>query len=423
MESQNAAIAGHTLPSESPSDSRVDFHIAFGSPAFFKANVALFAAGFVTFALLYCVQPLLPLLSSDFHLRPVTASLAISVSTAALAVSLLLISTISDSFDRKKLMGYSLTIASVLAVISGLMPGFSGVLVLRALEGFALSGLPAVAMAYLSEEIEPKSLGTAMGLYVGGTAFGGMSGRLISGILSDFFAWRVSVVAIGTLGLAACALFWWLLPESKYFKRQPIRTISLFRLAADQIRDSALRPLFLIGMLLMGVFVTIYNYIGFRLLAPPVNLDQSVIAYLFIVYIVGVVSSTFAGRLANRIGKRRALMAMVALMLASIVLTLSGQLSLIILGVAGATFGFFGGHSVASSWVSQGARTSRALASALYLFSYYFGSSVLGSLNGIVWQTGRWPGVVAVLGALLIVALMILTRVESEAHASIADSI
>ena len=76
-------------------------------------------------------------------------------------------------------------------------------------------------------------------------------------------------------------------------------------------------------------------------------------------------------------------------------------------GVALFTFGFFGAHSVASSWVGRRALQARALASACYLTAYYAGSSVMGTLSGVLWESHRWPGVAACLGLLLLAALAI----------------
>ena len=53
------------------------------------------------------------------------------------------------------------------------MPTWHGVLVMRALIGLCLSGLVAVAMTYISEEIHPQVLGFTMGLYIAGNAIGG----------------------------------------------------------------------------------------------------------------------------------------------------------------------------------------------------------------------------------------------------------
>ena len=52
-----------------------DAFITHGTPAFWRANLALFASGFATLALLYCVQPLLPVLSTAFGVGAAASSL------------------------------------------------------------------------------------------------------------------------------------------------------------------------------------------------------------------------------------------------------------------------------------------------------------------------------------------------------------
>jgi MFS transporter, YNFM family, putative membrane transport protein len=280
-------------------------------------------------------------------------------------------------------------------------------LVVRGLEGITLSGLPAIAMTYLSEEIESRSLGFAMGLYVSGTAFGGMTGRLLTAVISDLSTWRMAVFSMGGLGLVASIIFWYALPASKHFVPQPLRIGSFFRSATHQFSDRVLPWLFLMGFLLMGAFVTVYNYIGYRLMAPPYHFSQTFVGLLFSTYLVGIFSSTWAGRLADKFGKASVLWTMVITMFAGVLFTLAESLVWVVLGVTVCTFGFFGGHSIASSWVAERAKPSRAQASSLYLFAYYEGSSLIGSLTGFAWGQGGWFAVVTVLALLLATALAV----------------
>jgi MFS transporter, YNFM family, putative membrane transport protein len=100
-------------------------------------------------------------------------------------------------------------------------------------------------------------------------------------------------------------------------------------------------------------------------------------------------------------------------------MTLPNNLWLTILGVGAITIGFFGGHSIASSWVGLRAETAKAQASALYLFFYYAGSSVAGSIGGWAFTLGAWPGEAAFLGAMSALALVValkLARVPPPAH-------
>ena len=53
------------------------------------------------------------------------------------------------------------------------------------------------------------------------------------------------------------------------------------------------------------------------------------------------------------------------------------------------------------------ATNNRAHATALYLFAYYLGSSVLGSLGGVVFGTAGWTGTVIAVAAALAIALVI----------------
>jgi YNFM family putative membrane transporter len=355
--------------------------IELGTPAFLRTMLALFAAGFATFALLYYVQPLMPVFSDGFGVGPVGASLSLSLATSLLAVSMLVASTVSEVVGRKPVMVVSLLASAVLTILWALLSHWPTLLVVRALTGVTLSGLPAVAMAYVGEEMHPRSVGLAMGLYISGSGLGGMAGRLVTGVVSDFWGWRAAALVIGLLGLLCAAAVWRGLPASRNFRAREPRLAPLLWAFGAHLQDRVLALLFLEGFLLMGSFATIYNYIGYRLLAPPFSLSQTSVGLIFAIYLLGVISSTSTGALATRLGRARVLPATLALMLAGTVLTLSDRLWLIILGIAVLTIGMFGSHSIASSWVGLRARYAKAQASSLYLFAYYLGSSVLGSLG------------------------------------------
>jgi YNFM family putative membrane transporter len=381
--------------------------IRAGSPVFRHTNLALLCAGFSTFALLYCVQPLLPVFSRQFDVAPAEASMALSVTTVLMAVSLLAAGSLSEAWGRKGMMVTAMVAAALLNMLTAAMPAWHGVLAVRALEGIALSGLPAIAMAYLSEEMHPRSVSLAMGLYVSGSGLGGMAGRLVTAVLTDLTNWRIAIATLGALGLVSAAIFAWSLPPSRHFRPRPLSPWTLASGFAGHFRDAGLRWLFVEGFLLMGSFVTVYNYIGYRLLAPPYNLSQSVVGSVFSVYLVGVASSTWCGGLAGRLGRQRVFWVTVAVMLSGALLTLAHNLVPMIAGIVLLTFGFFGAHSVASGWIGARARQARAQAAALYLFFYYLGSATIGSIGGLFWSHAGWPGVVGLIACLLLAALTI----------------
>ncbi len=378
-----------------------------GTPRFTRTAMALFAAGFATFALLYCVQPMMPMLSHAFGINAAESSLILSLSTITLAVGLLITGPISDAIGRKPVMVASLLAAALFTVGSALAPSWESVLLMRSMVGLALSGVAAVAMTYLSEEIHPHHLGLAMGLYIGGNAIGGMSGRLLSGVLVDYLSWHSVLGLMGGLALLAALLLWRFLPDSQHFRPRQLRPRGLVQGYAMHFRDAGLPWLFLQGFLLMGSFVTLFNYIGYRLLAPPFQLSQTMVGLLAVVYLSGIYSSAQVGVLADRFGRRRVFWVVISLMLAGIALTLFDQLPMVLMGMLLFTFGFFGAHSVASSWIGRRARQARGQASSLYLFSYYLGSSIAGTLGGFFWHAAGWDGVGLFIASLLLISLAV----------------
>lgn len=385
-----------------------------GSAGFRFANIALFAAGFATFSSLYSVQPLMPVFSDSFGVSAAESSLSLSVTTGVLAFTLFVAGLMSEAIDRKWLMGASLIVSALLSIAAAFSPGWHTLLAARALEGSALGGVPALAIAYLSEEVRTSDLGFAMGLYISGSAVGGMSGRVLAGAMADVGGWRVAMASIGGIGLLCAAAFVYLLPASTNFTAR--RGLGLAAHVAPlrrHLRHGALPWVFLCGFLLMGSFVTIYNYIGYRLAAPPFSLSQTAIGAIFVVYLLGIVASTVFGRLADRSGRVPMLAIAIGLMCLGLALTLPAHLGAIIAGVALLTVGFFAGHSVASGWVGVLAETGKGHAAGLYLLAYYLGSSVVGSLGGVFWERYGWPGVaamIALLMALGVVATIRLTQ-------------
>ncbi|MFC5526081.1 MFS transporter [Rhodanobacter ginsengisoli] len=393
-------------PAAAPSAER----IRHGTPAFRRTNLALFAAGFATFGLLYCVQPLMPEFSRDYAVSAATSALSLSLTTGVLAFAMLFAGALSDAWGRKSVMVASLLSSAVLVLVTALMPDWSALLLVRALLGLTLSGLPAVAMTYLSEEMHADSIGLGMGLYISGSAVGGMGGRLITGVLADFLGWRFGVGVVGLIGVLAGLIFWRALPPSRHFVAQPLHWRTVLGRFGGMFRDRGLPWLFAEGFLLLGAFVTVYNYLGYRLLAPPYNLSQATVGLIFGIYLVGTFSSAWMGHLAGRLGRRRVLWSAFALMLAGVALTLMHGLAPIMLGIVAVTFGFFGGHSIVSSWVGRRAGAARAQAASVYLFCYYMGSSLAGASGGLFYAAFGWNGVALFVGALVLAGLLIALR-------------
>ncbi|MER5724956.1 MULTISPECIES: MFS transporter [Streptomyces] len=385
-----------------------------GGPGYRRMSFALFAAGIATFALLYSTQALLPAVSASFGATAGQASWTVSAATGALALCVLPLSALSERFGRRQMMTASLAVAVVIGMLVPFAPSIGWLIALRAVQGAALAGLPASAMAYLAEEVRPKALVAAIGLFVAGNSIGGMSGRILAGWVAQLWGWRVALGAIGLLAVACAVVFHLLIPRARNFSPASLNPKALARTVTGHLSDPLLRRLYAIGALFMTVFGAVYTVIGYRLVDEPFGLPQGVVGSIFLVYLVGTASSAAAGRLVARLGRRGALYLAVSTTAAGLLLSLADQLAAILAGLVLITAGFFAGHAVASSSVSRTATTGRAQASALYQSAYYLGSSAGGTLGAVAFHTGGWAGTVA-LGVLAVLGVLSITLFGSRA--------
>ncbi|HEY1575188.1 MAG TPA: MFS transporter [Pseudonocardiaceae bacterium] len=386
-----------------------------GTPEFVRISLAMCCAGLATFTTLYCVQALLPQLADRFQLTPATASLAVSVATAGLAVGVIPLTALSESVGRTPMMTAALFSSAVLGILVALSPTFGVLLVLRALQGLALAGLQAVAMTYLAEELHRDSLGVGMGLYIAGNGVGGMAGRLLGSLVSDAAGWRWALAVVGFVALACSVVFGLSVPPSARFRPRPLRLGALAGSVAKAVTDTGLLRLFAIGVLAMSCMVTVYNYLAFRLLRAPFHLSPSLVGLIFVVYLAGSASATAAGRLADRFGRRRTMWPAAVVLLAGVALLVPDHLAVVVPGLVVFTAGFFAVHALASAWVGARSSTLRVQGSAIYLACYYLGSSVGGSLGGLAYGAGGWPGVTWYVGALAILVLLGVVSLRSPA--------
>ncbi len=390
-----------------------------GSPAYRRTAVALFLAGVATFASIWTTQPLLPTLSQDFGVTPAQAALSVSGTTLALGLGLLVAGPLSDVRGRTWLVHGSLLATGLVGLVCAAAWSWESLLGLRTLQGFLLAGLPAVATAYLREEVHRSASAGIIGLYVGGTAFGGMLGRLLAAGLAELGGWRTAVAGVAVLVLVCAGLVRWLLPPSLQFTPAPARPADLLAQLVRQLRDPVLLGLYAIGALLMGAFVAVFNGIGFRLESPEFGLGTALAGLVFITYALGSVSSTVAGRWSSRpAGPRPVVPVAIVVAALGVLLTLAGSLPVVVAGVGVLVVGFFAAHGVASGWVAARASLGvggPGLAASLYLLAYYAGASSAGAAAGWAWSNRGWPGVAGLaLGlmaaALLVAAALVRTR-------------
>ena len=377
-----------------------------GTAIYRRASFALLFGGLATFNLLYCVQPIMPVFSREFGVGADESALSLSLSTAVLAFSLLFAAPLADRIGRKPLMLGSITTSALLLLVGSMLDNWSAFLATRALLGLSLSGLPAVAMTYLVEEIEPAATNAAMGFYIGGNALGGVLARLMNGAIADLISWRAALAVSGALGLVGSLIIWRMLPRSRVFVPHRRRSEPAIPLYRRHLGNPLVLLLLTEGALLSGSLVTACNLLGYRLVAAPFNLSVALTSLIFVAYVLGTPTTIIASRLASRAGSVKILTAGLCVMVCGIGLMISNSIVVVGAGLGMLTIGFFAAHSSASAMISASAAGGRSQAASLYLFSFYGGSGLISWIGGHVWIWGRWPAVSVYLFALVGVGLL-----------------
>lgn len=363
-------------------------------PAYGRLITAMFLVGVATFAQMYSTQPVLPEIAAEFGITASFAVLSVAATTLGVALGVLPWSYIADRLGTRRALIVALCAALLPGIAAPLMPTFELFVAMRFVEGLGLAGVPAIAVPFVLASVDARHGASAGAIYIAGTTAGGLSGRLLAAPVTEMIGWRPAVIVVMGLCAVATLGFILLLPDAA--RPAPVRVDirAIPRLLADP-RQVAI---YAIAFVSMGGFVSLYNYLGFRLSERPYELPPTIIGFVFVAYLAGTWSSALSGRLVPRWGRRVVAGLGAVVMAAGVFAMFAAPLPVVIAGVAVATAGFFAIHAVASGWAPASASSGKNQAGALYNLAYYAGSSVLGWATGFAYGTWGWPGVgVAVL--------------------------
>ncbi len=358
-----------------------------------RATGALAAGTVAAYAAMYVTQPLLPLLSAEFGLPPATAGLSVSAVVLAIAAGSFLAGPLSDALGRKTVMVGSLALLVLPTLGCAVARTFPQLVAWRAAQGLLIPGVTAVVVAWAGDHYAPGKIRTAVGAVIAASVAGGLLGRVASGMVAEHSGWRAAfvlsaaVTGAGALGMALE------LPGGGG-TGTPWRGAmgGMFR----HLRNRRLLGGFALGFCLFFAFIAIFTYLPYRLAAPPFRLPTDAIASAYLVYVAGIVVSPVAGRMAGRVAPERIMLAGLAVSALGVLVTLSGSLPALVLGLLVLVVGMFTAQAIGPSYVNENAREAKGGANALYLAFYYLGGTLGSWLPGLAWQRFGWGGVAAV---------------------------
>jgi len=385
-----------------------------------RIHVGVLAAGLCTFINLYPTQALLPTLAQEFGASLPHTGLTVTATLIAVALVAPFVGGISDALGRRRLIlgaGLALVVPTLLAAWA---PGLDWLILCRFLQGLLLPFIFAVTVAYIAEECPGPEAVRVTGVYAVGTIVGGFGGRFIAGWATEFAGWRTAFVILAMLTMLCAGVIALTLPPEQRFR--PVRgwrgQLAGF---ADQFGNPQVMATCGVGFAVLFSMVATFTYANFYLGAPPFGLGPAQLGSVFVIYLLGVVATPVATRLALRFGRRRTVLLAALAGSGGLLLTLVPWLPGILIGLAFTAAGIFTEQVLSLGYVAAAARRSRSTAVGLYVTCYYVGGSLGGIVPASIWHHLGWPGCVALVLAVQ-VAAMLVTQTVWPRHAPLPST-
>jgi YNFM family putative membrane transporter len=371
---------------------------------------AVAVTGFCTFLNLYAPQALLPELSREFGVGPAEISTMITAATLAIALTAPFTGAIADVLRRKRLITAAMFAAAVPTVMVALSNDVHSIVVWRFIQGLMLPPIFTVALAYVGDEWPPAQVAGVAGIYVAGSSIGGFCGRLIPGVLSGPIGWRAAFLVLAAISLIGAIVVVMALPRERRFRRSE-GFIASGRQMLRHIRNPQLIAIYAVGFGVLFNFIAVFTYVSFHLAAAPYDFTPAKLGLLFVTYLAGILCAPMTGWAVTRFGRRRFILALMAIWAAGLALLLAAPVALIVLGLVLCAGCGMLCQAVSTGYVTATAHEGRSSAVGLYVSSFYVGGSVGGLVPGLAWSIAGWPGVVALTAAVLAIIAVIVAVV------------
>ena len=240
-----------------------------------------------------------------------------------------------------------------------------------------------------------------MGSYVAATVLGGLGGRLLGGWIHPPLHWRYAFVSAAALIIFASVAAFRNLPRTASDSAQQVDAFGIIAL----LKRREIVLIYLCASGSFAIFSSVFNYLPFRLAEPPFNFSTEMTTLLYLAYTVGIFMGPLAGKISNRIGSGKTLIAGRILLGAALTLFLLPSILAVVTGLLGICAGFFSIHASAVGALNRMLSGGQGKANALYVMFYYMGGWAGITVCGIAYKNGGWTAVVMICLSLLIIPL------------------
>lgn len=339
----------------------------------------------VLLSVMYATQPLQPLLANEFNISMTKAASFTAVIMLFLAIAPIIYGYILERVCAKKVLMY----ASIILCLTNIVLGFSNLyemfLMARTLEALVIPAILTSTMTILAN-IDKKNIHFNMSIYVASTVFGGLVGRVMSGLIATELGWRMVFFS-----LSAALLMGLYLIMKLNFQGDAHLTKANSKDVVNILKQKQFLLIYTLMFTMFFVFAGVLNILPFRIKELIPNTTEATIGFLYLGYGMGIVVALYSKRIIGYVGSKiNTILVGMFIYFVSLCFFYSSEMLLVFALLFVVCIGMFTVHSVCTGLANSLRAEQKALTSGMYLTFYYIGGALGSVFPMIVYENYGW---------------------------------
>lgn len=350
----------------------------------------------VTISSLYITQPMQPLFMEEFGISVTQVTLFTSVVLLSLAVAPIIYGYLLEKFDTRIILFSTLGSIGILQCLLCFAQNYTFFLSIRILEALVI---PAALTATLTTLTRAgmQNMQKYVSIYVAATVFGGVLSRVGGGFITSISSWQFTFASLGIATLIV-ALLAYKLPHSSQMASAKITP----KVVLELLQDKRYALLYMGAFLVLFCFQGALNFMPFEIKAINPNITPAQIGFLYLGYIIGIITALLVGRIKRALGGdlRAIVFGFLVFGIAPLIM-LAQNFWWLFFAVFVICIGMFIVHSVLSAFVNSISSEKKGITNGLYLAFYYTGGTFGTTLPSYLYNHFGWGVLCVALSGIL----------------------
>ncbi len=353
-------------------------------------------------SVMYATQPLQPLLATKFEVTITEASLFTAVILFFLAVAPIIYGYILEKVCAKKMLINASIVLLITNIFLGLSNSYELFLFFRVCEALVIPAILTSLMSILAN-IDKDNIKFNMSIYVAGTVFGGLVGRVFSGFIATTFSYEyvfyslsfaifISILLIKKLDFNG---------EANIIKPKISDVVNI-------LKDRRFVIVYFVMFCIFFVFSGVLNVLPFRAKELSSDFSEFQIALLYLGYGMGILVSLNSKKIVNFFkGEINTILYATIFFIFTISSLFIENILYLFLLLFLVCIGMFTAHTVSTQLANSMQKSQKSLTSGMYLTFYYLGGATGSLVPSMIYKAFNWNIMLIVFVILLLVVALV----------------